>query len=101
MRTRVKDFVEVSDHTSLDGLINTLVALRDSLPAEAEPVLKMRGDDVFGRRFSIAYFRELTAEEAAMDARYSDVCAAGQRIDHIRAKLNDVEVDRKPRRRAA
>ena len=40
MRTRVKDFIEISDHTSLDRLITTLVAIRDSLPAEAEPELK-------------------------------------------------------------
>ena len=101
MRTRVKDFIEVSDHTSLDGLINILVALRDSLPPEAEPELKMRGDDVFGRRFSIAYFRELTAEEVALDAKYHDTRAAGQRIEGIRAKLDDVEVDRSPERKAA
>ena len=101
MRTRVKDFIEISDHTSLDRLITTLTAVRDSLPAEAEPELKMRGDDVFGRRFSIAYFRELTAEEAALDAKYSDTRAAGQRIDQIRAQLDDVSVDRKPRRQAA
>jgi hypothetical protein len=101
MRTRVKDFVEVSDHTSLDGLINTLIAIRDSLPAEAEPELKMRGDDVFGRRFSIAYFRELTAEEVAIDAKYHVTRAAGQQIDHVRAKLDDVVVDRSPELRAA
>ncbi len=99
MRTRVKDFIEVSDHTSLDRLITTLVAIRDSLPADADPELRMRGDDVFGRRFSIAYFRELTAEEVALDAKYNDTRAAGERIDDIRAKLDDVE--HKERRQAA
>ena len=50
MGRRVKDFIEISDYTSLDSLINTLLAIRDNLPAEAEPELKLRGDDVFGRR---------------------------------------------------
>ncbi|CAA9496084.1 MAG: hypothetical protein AVDCRST_MAG09-403 [uncultured Sphingomonas sp.] len=71
MRTRVKDCIEISDHTSLDRLITTLVAIRDSLPESAEPELKMRGDDVFGRRLSISYFRELTAEELELQAKYS------------------------------
>jgi hypothetical protein len=101
MRTRVKDFIEVSDHTSLDRLITTLVAIRDSLPPEAEPELKMRGDDVFGRRFSVAYFRELTAEEVEMDAKYCDTRAAGQRIEEIRAKLDAVPLKPKQHRRAA
>jgi hypothetical protein len=101
MRTRVKDFIEISDHTSLDALISALTAVRDSLPATAEPQLKMRGDDVFGRRFSISYFRELTEEEAAIDARYSETHAAAQRIDHIRATSDSGAQDHRPRRRAA
>ena len=36
MRTRVKDFIEVSDYTSLDRLITTLTAIRDSLPEGAD-----------------------------------------------------------------
>ena len=47
MGRRVRDFIEISDYTSLDGLINTLVAIRDNLPEDAEPELKLRGDDVF------------------------------------------------------
>ncbi len=53
MGRRVKDFVEISDYTSLDALINVLTAIRDSLPDEAEPELKLRGDDIFGRRLTI------------------------------------------------
>ena len=71
MGRRVKDFIEISEYTSLDQLINTLTAIRDNLPEEAEPELRMKGDDVFGRRLSISYFRELTAEEATLDARYN------------------------------
>ena len=71
MGRRVKDFIEISEYTSLDQLINTLTAIRDNLPAEADPELRMKGDDVFGRRLSISYFRELTPEEAECEGRYS------------------------------
>ena len=101
MRTRVKDFIEVSDHTSLDRLITTLVAIRDSLPATAEPELKMRGDDVFGRRFSISYFRELTAEEMAIDAKYAEAAASAGAIARIRAELDDMPVEQEAQRKAA
>ena len=91
MGRRVRDFIEVSDYTSLDSLINTLVAIRDNLPAEAEPELKLRGDDVFGRRLTISYLRELTAEEAACDARYTGgVVEPDPNIDELRAKLDKI-----------
>ena len=32
MGRRVKDFIEISEYTSLDQLINTLTAIRDNLP---------------------------------------------------------------------
>ena len=41
MGRRVKDFIEISEYTSLDQLINTLTAIRDSLPVDAEPELRM------------------------------------------------------------
>ena len=71
MGRRIKDFIEISEYSSLDQLINTPTAIRDSLPEEAEPELRMKGDDVFGRRMSISYFRELTAEEIEREAHYS------------------------------
>lgn len=91
MPGRVKDFIEISDYTSLDRLITTLVAVRDSLPDDAEPELKLKGDDIFGRRLSITYFRELTDEEAACDARYTGTTleadagieALRERLDHV------------------
>ena len=49
MGRRVKDFIEISEYTSLDQLINTLTAIRDNLPEDSEPELRMKGDDVFGR----------------------------------------------------
>jgi len=71
MSRMVKDFVEIKDCTSLDSLIEQLIAIRDSLPVAAEPELKMRGDDFFGRRLTIAHFRPQTAEEVECDARYA------------------------------
>lgn len=103
MRTRVKDYIEVSDYTSLDRLITTLTAIRDSLPETAKPELKMRGDDVFGRRLSISYWRELTAEEQAADAKYSVDTAAGAEIAALASQLDDVPFEQaaKARRHAA
>jgi hypothetical protein len=96
MGRRVKDFIEISEYTSLDQLINTLTAIRDNLPEEAETELRMKGDDVFGRRMSISYFRELTEEEAACEARYSsaDLPGPNAEIDALRGKLDEVEFER-------
>ena len=71
MARRVKDYVEISEHTSLDQLIEYLKTIQANLPDNSEAQMQVRGDDVFGRRLTISYFRELTAEEAACEARYS------------------------------
>ena len=96
MGRRVKDFIEISEYTSLDQLINTLTAIRDNLPEESDPELRMKGDDVFGRRLSISYFRELTTEEAECDARYnsSDLPAEDAEIEKLRHKLDGVDFQR-------
>jgi hypothetical protein len=70
MSRMVKDFIEVKDWGSLDALIERLTEIRDSLPEAAQPEVKMRGDDVFGRKLSVAYYRAQTADEAECDARY-------------------------------
>ena len=92
MARRVKDFIEISDYTSLDQLINTLTAIRDSLPEDAEPELKLRGDDIFGRRLSICYYRDLTAEEAACEARYTGASLSepDPSIEELREKLEKI-----------
>jgi len=95
MRTRVKDFIEISDYTSLDRLITTLTAIRDSLPEGADPELKMRGDDVFGRRLAISYFRELTAREAELHDKYRGVDSADAEMDAALEQLDGVEYKRK------
>ncbi|WP_162875575.1 hypothetical protein [Sphingomonas crusticola] len=71
MTRRVRDFIHVPDHSSLDAMIETLIALRDRLPADSQATLRMQGDETFGRHFSISYLRPQTADEAACDARYA------------------------------
>ena len=58
---RVKDFIDISEYTSLDDLIRYLKTIRDNMPPDHQAELKIRGDDVFGRRLTISYFREQTA----------------------------------------
>jgi hypothetical protein len=72
MTRRVKDYVDINDHVSLDELIERLNELRASLPEDCEAELRLRGDEVFGHRLSISYFRPLTAAEAECEARYAE-----------------------------
>jgi antirestriction protein len=72
MKRRVKDFVDIADHVSIDDLIGKLAELRDSLPEGSEAQLQLRGDEVFGQRITISYFREQTPEEAELEQRYAD-----------------------------
>jgi hypothetical protein len=67
----IKDYVEIGDHASLDGLIARLSEIRDSLPPGTESELRIRGDDVFGRHLCVGYLRPLTSEEAACEGRYA------------------------------
>jgi hypothetical protein len=69
---RVKEFVDIADHVSLDELIRKLAEVREGLPQDAEAELRLRGDDVFGRRITITYFREQTEEEAETERRYAE-----------------------------
>ena len=72
MSRRVKEFVDIADHLSLDELIGKLNEVRDSLPEGCEAELRLRGDDVFGHRMTISYFRAQTAEEAECEKRYAE-----------------------------
>ena len=72
MSRRVKDFIEVKDLGSLDALIERLQEVRGNLPAGAEPEVKMRGDDIFGRHICISFYRPQTVEEAECDERYAE-----------------------------
>lgn len=87
MPRRVKDFIEISDYTSLDTLIRYLETIRDNLPKDHEAELQIRGDDVFGRRLTITYFREQTPEEVELEERYS---AADGAMDELQRRLDEV-----------
>nr|NUR37205.1 hypothetical protein [Sphingomonas sp.] len=88
MPRRVKDFIDISEYTSLDDLIRYLETIRDNLPADHQAEMKIRGDEIFGRRLTITYFREQTPEEAELESRY----AAGDNgsIEDLRRKLDEV-----------
>lgn len=104
MSRRVKQFIDVSDFASLDDLIASLEAVRDSLPPFAEAELRMKGDDVFGRKLSISFMREQTGEEAACDERYAEVIRAAQEqaLERLQAELGVVcRVTPSRKRRAA
>ena len=90
MPRRVKDFIEISDYTSLDALIGYLNTIRDNLPEGHEAELKIRGDDVFGRRLTISYFREQTPEEVQIESKYAGGDEEGANIEQLRRKLDDV-----------
>jgi hypothetical protein len=100
MSRLVKDFIEIKDHTSLDALIEHLVAARESLPEGAGAEVKMRGDDVFGRQICISYFRAQTPEEAACDARYANAYRESRQreLDRLQAEMGAVSSS--PRARA-
>jgi hypothetical protein len=72
MTRRVKEFVDIADSVSLDELIDKLRELRAQLPENADAELRLRGDEVFGRRITITYFRPQTDEEAECERRYTE-----------------------------
>lgn len=92
MSRRVKDFVEIADHVSLDDLIEKLNELRQSLPEDAEAELRLRGDEIFGHRITISYFRGQTDEEAEIEKRYADAAreAKERELARLQAELGVV-----------
>jgi hypothetical protein len=87
---RVKDFIDISEYTSLDDLIRYLETIRDNLPPEHQAEMKIRGDEVFGRRLTITYFREQTLDEAELDAKYAGSDEQDADIEKLRRQLDDV-----------
>ncbi len=67
----VRDYFEIADHCSLTSLIEALEVFRSTLAGSDGAEINLVGDDDFGRCLRITYLRELTAEEAALDRRYS------------------------------
>jgi hypothetical protein len=99
MSRLVKDFFEIKDCTTLDALIENLVAVRDALPNGAEAEVRMRGDDIFGRQLSIAYYRPQTAEEAECDARYANAYRESRERELSRLQEELGVVSQAPRQR--
>jgi len=87
---RVKDFIDISEYTSLDDLIRYLETIRDNLPADHEAELKIRGDEVFGRRLTITYFRELTPEEIELESKYATDEQDEASIEEVKRKLDEL-----------
>jgi hypothetical protein len=87
---RVKDFIDISEYTSLDDLIRYLETIRDNLPPEHQAELKIRGDEIFGKRLTISYFREQTAEEMELESKYAGSDQEGANIEQLRRKLDEV-----------
>ena len=95
---RVKDFIDISEYTSLDDLIRYLETIRDNLPPDHEAELKIRGDDVFGRRLTITYFREQTPEEEQLELRYNGRSETDDKaIEQLRRKLDEVPFEMEKR----
>lgn len=92
MTRQVKEFVDIRDHSSLDELIHKLVELRDSLPENSDAELRLRGDDVFGRRVTITYFRDQTGEEAELEQRYAEEenAAKAKALERLQQELGVV-----------
>ncbi len=90
MPRRVKDFIDISEYTSLDDLIRYLETIRDNLPANHDAELRIRGDEVFGRRLTITYFRDQTSDEAELEAKYSGDEEQDASIEQLRKKLDEV-----------
>ena len=88
MPRRVKDFIDISEFTSLDSLIGYLQTIRDNLPEGCDAEMTIRGDEVFGRRLTITYFRELTPEEIDLEAKYAVEDEAT--IDELKRRLDQV-----------
>lgn len=89
MPRRVKDFIDISEYTSLDDLIRYLATVRDNLPPEHQAELKIRGDEIFGRRLTITYFREQTPDEIELESKYGGNEDSAD-IEELRRKLDEV-----------
>ena len=90
MPRRVKDYIDISEFTSLDTLIRYLETIRDNLPADCQAELKIRGDEFFGKRLTITYFRDMTPEEVELEARYSTGEGNDRRIEELQRKLDEL-----------
>ena len=92
MSRRVKEFVDIADHLSLDELIEKLAEVRAGLPEDCEAELRLRGDEVFGHRITISYLRDQSAEEVEIEKRYAEAQkeAKARELERLQAELGVV-----------
>lgn len=70
MRRQDKEIIEIGECAPLDAVIERLQLLNGSLSEDAQPMVRVDGSDYFGWRLTISYFREATAQESELEARY-------------------------------
>ena len=58
MSRRVKEFVDIANHLSIDEIIEKLKHVQAQLPDDSEAELRVRGDEVFGHRISMGILVE-------------------------------------------
>ena len=63
-----------------------------NLPQGADAELRLRGDEVFGRRITVCYFRDQTEEEAEIERRYAEASreAKERELARLQAELGVV-----------
>ena len=71
MRRRDKEIIEIGECASLAFVIERLQAFSRTLPPDSQAEVKVGGNDYFGWRLTVTFSRELTTEEAALEAKYS------------------------------
>jgi hypothetical protein len=70
VRKRDREVIEIGECTPLDAVIERLQSLNCSLSEEAQPIVKVDGNEYFGWRLIVTYIREFTNEEYELEARY-------------------------------
>jgi hypothetical protein len=71
VRRRDREVIEIGECTSLNDVIEWLQLLQRRLSDDADAQVQVRGDDNFGWRITVSYFRERSAEEAELEDRYA------------------------------
>ena len=70
MRRRGREIIQIGVCMPLDAVLERLQSLRLGFPDDAEPMVQVNGDDNFGWRLTVTYWREASAEELELEAKY-------------------------------
>ncbi len=71
MHTLDREVIEVGECMPLEAVIERLQSFCDGLSEDAQPVVKIDGNEHFGWRLNVTYFRDMTDEESELQARYT------------------------------